>query len=321
MRRPRNQQISPEDIGRNPYDELFIYYLRGRLILDQQIFQKNFIGNWEEENDSFLFFSSPADQQIRSLLHRRPQLEYIDSYQMTYDSWLGEKFSAYEHGIFKILPSWEAAADLANAFADKQRIILDPGLVFGTGTHPTTRDCLEALELASESGQFSSVLDLGTGTGLLALAAARLGSNRVVGVDLNLLAAKTARRNVTLNGLENQVVITQGRAEDMIDFHSELLIANIHFEVMHFLIGTRGFLAKKRFILSGLMRGEAKHIADTLQRCPVKIIKQWTQDGTWHTIYGKTQKNRSLGTQFKIDPLGDRRDLISKKVFSERDTG
>jgi ribosomal protein L11 methyltransferase len=293
MRLPRNQQISPEDIGRSPYDELFIYYLRGRLKLDQQIFQKNFIGNWEEENDSFLFFSSSADQQVKSLLLRQPQLECIDRFQMTYDSWLGEKFRAFGHGIFKILPPWEAAEDLTDAFTEKQRIILDPGLVFGTGTHPTTRNCLEALELASESGQFSSVLDLGTGTGLLALAAARLGSDRVVGVDLNLLATKTARRNVKLNGLENKVVITQGRAEDMIDLHSDLVIANIHFEVMHYLIGTRGFFAKKRFILSGLMRGEAKHIADTLQKCPVKIIKQWTQDGTWHTIYGKTQDNRS----------------------------
>ena len=135
--------------------------------------------------------------------------------------------------------------------------------------------------------QISSVLDLGTGTGLLALAAARLGSQRVLGVDLNLLAAKTASRNVRLNRLEDRVVIAQGRAEDMIAFPADLLITNIHFDVMQYLINTKGFLAKSRFILSGLMRGEAKHIANTLQRYPVKILKQWTQDDIWHTIYGK----------------------------------
>jgi ribosomal protein L11 methyltransferase len=287
MRHPPLLHNSPEQIGPAPGEELFIYYLKGRLKQHDWQFQSNFIGNWEEEGDSILFFSSSADQQIGELLRHRPQLEYVDSYRMTYDDWQGEKLSAFDHGIFHIMPSWEAAEGLTAAFSNQLRILLDPGLVFGTGTHPTTRDCLEALELASDSRQISSVLDLGTGTGLLALAAARLGSKCIVGVDLNLLAAKTARKNVALNHLEDRVAIIQGRAEDMIDVSADLLIANIHYDVMHRLINTRGFLAKKRFILSGLMRGEAKHIVGTLQRYPVKVIKQWTQNGTWHTIYGK----------------------------------
>jgi ribosomal protein L11 methyltransferase len=73
----------------------------------------------------------------------------------------------------------------------------------------------------------------------------------------------------------------------MITSSTDLLIANIHYDVMHRLINSKEFLARKRFILSGLMRGEAKHIANTLQRYPVKILKQWTRDGIWHTIYGK----------------------------------
>ena len=287
MRFPHSQHNSRIEANKPPYEELFIYYLKGRLELHDRIFQNNFIGNWEEEDDSILFFSSSADRQIEKLLQCQPKLEYVDSYRMLYDHWLGEKFSTIEHGIFRIIPSWEVAENRAAALTDKLTIVLDPGLVFGTGTHPTTRDCLEALESAAGSMQISSVLDLGTGTGLLALAAARLGSERVLGVDLNLLAAKTARRNVRLNRLEDRVVIAQGRAEDMIAFPADLLITNIHFDVMQYLINTKGFLAKSRFILSGLMRGEAKHIANTLQRYPVKILKQWTQDDIWHTIYGK----------------------------------
>lgn len=287
MRLPQAHQNSRKKTGITPYEELFIYYLKGRLELFDQKFQRDFIGNWEEENDSILFFSRSADQQIEKLLHRQPHLEYVDSYRMPYNQWLGEKFSTFEHGTFRILQPWEVDADRVDVFTDKLSILLDPGLVFGTGTHPTTRDCLEALELAADSMQISSVLDLGTGTGLLALAAARLGSERIVGVDLNLLAAKTARRNVRLNRLEDRIVIAQGRAEDMIAYSTDLLIANIHYDVMQNLVNSKGFLAKKRYILSGLMRGEAKHIANTLQRYPVKILKQWTQDGIWHTIYGK----------------------------------
>jgi ribosomal protein L11 methyltransferase len=288
MRLPQIQQNSRKKIGISPWEELFIYYLKGRLELRNQIFQDNFIGNWEEEDDSILFFSSPANQQIEKLLHRQPHLEYVDSYRMPYDHWLGEKFSTFEHGTFRIMPPWEIPGNHVDASTDRHQILLDPGLVFGTGTHPTTRDCLEALELAAGSMQLSTVLDLGTGTGLLALAAARLGSPRVLGVDLNFLAAKTASRNVRLNRLEDRVVIAQGRAEDIIAYPADLIIANIHYDVMHHLIGTDGFLAKRRFILSGLMRSEAKEVACNLARNQVKILKRWTHDGVWHTFYGKT---------------------------------
>jgi ribosomal protein L11 methyltransferase len=206
---------------------------------------------------------------------------------MLYNQWLGEKFTTFEHGAFRIMPPWEVTEDRVNSCTDKLPILLDPGLVFGTGTHPTTRDCLEALELAAGSRPISSVLDLGTGTGLLALAAARLGSERIVGIDLNHLAAKTAGRNVRLNQLENRILIARGRAQEMIAYPTDLLIANIHYDVMQHLIMSEGFLAKKRFILSGLMRSEAKHIANILQRYPVKILKQWTQNGIWHTIFGE----------------------------------
>ena len=273
-----------QKISAAPRRDLFIYYFKGRLKAESGMFQKNFIGNWEEEDDSFLFFSSPASRQIENLLNHQHQLSYVDSYEMTYDQWLGEVFSTFEHGNFRIRPAWETGE--GGTGDDKIGISLDPGLVFGTGTHPTTRDCLEALEAAACSKAFNTVLDLGTGTGLLSLAAARLGSKRVVGVDLNLLAARTAARNVQLNQLADRVVIVQGKAEDIIAYPADLVIANIHYDVMRHLINTMGFLGKKRFILSGLLRSEAKDIADRLARQPVKIIKQWTCDGIWYTFYG-----------------------------------
>ncbi len=89
-------------------------------------------------------------------------------------------------------------------------------MVFGTGTHATTRDCLEALELAFNSHHIESVLDLGTGTGLLALAAARLGCKYILAVDINLLAARTTQRNIRLNQLDDKILAVQGRAEDFV---------------------------------------------------------------------------------------------------------
>lgn len=287
MNHLRNQTNSQEDTSAGPYQELFIYYLKGRLKPDSKVLPDNCIGNWEEEEDSFLFFSRPACEQIEKLLSRQPQLSHIDSYHMPYEQWLGEVFSTFAHGRFRVIPPWESSPERNCTHDEKLSILLDPGLVFGTGTHPTTRDCLEALELAAGSKEFTTVLDLGTGTGLLALAAAKLGSNGVVAADLNFLAVKTANRNVRRNHLQNSVVTVQGRAEDMIAFPADLVIANIHYNVMRRLVTDRGFLSKKRFILSGLLRSEAKDIAEILARHRVKIIKQWAHEGIWYTFYGQ----------------------------------
>jgi len=275
-----------------PYQELFIYYIKGRIKIDGNTLPDDCLGNWEEEEDSFLFFSRPAPEQIKAILSRQPQLSYIDSYHMPYEQWLGEVFSTFGHGKFRVIPPWEASQNSTRNNRTLS-ILLDPGLVFGTGTHPTTRDCLDALELAAGSTAFKSVLDLGTGTGLLALAAAKLGSSGVVAVDLNLLAAKTAQRNVRLNHLQNRIITVQGRAENMIAYPADLVIANIHYDVMRQLVNDRGFLSKKRFILSGLLRSEARHITDILNKQRADIIKQWTHEGIWYTFYGEIAQNNS----------------------------
>ncbi len=287
----RNQPNNQGNTCAGPYQELFIYYLKGRLKADGKALPENCIGNWEEEDDSFLFFSRPAFKQVENLLNRQPQLSYIDSYHMPYDQWLGEVFSTFEHGKFRVIPPWEASHASNNTNGEKLSILLDPGLVFGTGTHPTTRDCLDALELAAGAKEFNTVLDLGTGTGLLALAAAKLGSKGVVAADLNLLAAKTAERNVRLNHLQNRVVPVQGRAEDIIAYPADLVIANIHYDVMRRVVNDSSFLAKKRFIFSGLLRSEARDIASILERHPVRILKQWTNEGIWYTFYGRIEQD------------------------------
>lgn len=287
MNQLRKQQNNQNAFCGSPCQDLYIYYLNGRIKADRELFKDNFIGNWEEEDDSFLFFSSPAPRQVNKLLDRQPQLSYIDSYCMSYEQWLGEVFSTFECGSFRIIPAWETLKNLTDDSLAKLDILLDPGLVFGTGTHATTRDCLKALELAADAMDLNTVIDLGTGTGLLAIAAARLGSARTVAIDLNFLAAQTAARNVRLNQLNDRVLVFQGKAQDVIAYSADLVIANIHYDVMRQLIESEGFLTKKRFVLSGLLRSQAKHIADRLACYPVKILNHWTHGGIWHTFYGK----------------------------------
>ena len=277
--------MSPATLEANPYRDLYIYYLAGRFRPAQYFQPRHYIGSWEEGEFSFLFFTRPNLDLVEKTIADLPGLELLDHYYMTYEQWQGGDIEPCRIGGFTICPPWfphpaETPTDT--------RIILDPSVVFGTGTHPTTRDCLAALQLALADGEIRSALDLGTGTGLLALAAAKLGCLKVLATDLTLLAAQTTRRNIALNGLTGRILVAQGDAEKFIDFTSDLVVSNIHYDVMKNLVRSTGFLKKKRFILSGLMRSEAADIESTLAGLPVKIIRQWDQNGIWHTFYGAT---------------------------------
>lgn len=271
-------------VADNPYKDLYIYYLEGRINSDNEIFGSEFIGNWQEDNFSFLFFKTPSGKKIEEILSTHPGLTLIDNYQMTYDEWQGEMPFPLTIGRFLITTPWELADNTSKGI----KIILDPGVVFGTGTHPTTHDCLEALEIAFSNEHIESAVDLGTGTGVLAIASAYLGAKKILAADINYLAVKTARRNFSLNGMQDRILPVQGLAQDYIELPVDLLIANIHNDIIKVLIRSEGFLNKKCFVLSGLLKSEAKEIEFQLSKLPVKIIERWERNGIWHTFLGKT---------------------------------
>jgi len=272
-----------------PYENLYIYYLQGRLKPDHKIFGSDFIGNWQEDGFSFLFFTKPSPNEIANVLNSNPGLSLLEEFHMTYDQWQGERIAPLRIGRFHIVPPWERTPEKMNGCHEERPIILDPGVVFGNGLHATTQDCLKALELAFLLDRIESALDLGTGTGILALAASRLGCKNILAVDFNFLAAHTALRNICLNGLENRILVAQGRAEDFIDSTLDLVIANIHYDVMKRLTASQGFFNKKWFILSGLLRSQAKEVRFSLLQKGVKIIKNWEYNGVWHTFLGKKE--------------------------------
>jgi len=266
----------------SPYDKLYIYYLNGRFENIGEPFGSNFIGNWEEGDTSFLFFSEPARDQIDILLSHHPQLTLKDQYCMSYDDWHGEPLKPFHAGRFTVMPPWMKT----EVAPGEVPILLDPGVVFGVGNHPTTQDCLACISTLCSNNEVESTLDLGTGTGVLAIAAASLGCRRNIAVDSNFLAAKTAMNNVLINHMEDRIYVACGKAENFVDYKSDLLIANIHYDVMRQLIDGPGFANKKWFILSGLLRSEARRIESQLSRYPVMMVDRLIRDGIWHTFFG-----------------------------------
>jgi ribosomal protein L11 methyltransferase len=269
-----------------PYQDLYIYYIEGQLNPEQEpLLGPDFLGNWIEDSCSFLFFAHPSKGLVRGLVETNGRLRLIDEFHFTYEEWHGGRVELLKVSRFTIVPPWQNSQQADEGI----KIVLDPGLVFGTALHPTTRDCLLALLRVYEECQFRTVLDLGTGTGILALGAAFLGAERVLAVDSNSLAVRTALLNVRLNGLEERITVTEGLAEDFVRYDSGLLVANIDRDTILKLIDVEGFLNKEYFILSGLMGSQARDIRLQLSKYPIEIDYVGSQDMVWYTIMGRVK--------------------------------
>ena len=279
-----------------PYEDLFIYHLKGAVNEQEELaLGEHFQGNWVEGDASFLFFSVPSLENVLSLIEQRSDMELIEDYHFTYEQWQGSTLKPLLIAHFLIHPPWEEVDTDDN----KTGIILDPGMVFGTGLHPTTQDCLKAIVHLREKSALGRVLDLGTGTGILALAAALLGAEKVMAVDLNPLSVKTAQRNVRLNGLGGSIEVVKGLAEDFVDEKADLVVANLHHTVIVKLLNRPGFLEKSWYVISGLLRSQVREIRYQLSERGLHVTREWEQEGTWYTLLVRNDNVLGRGIEWK----------------------
>jgi len=176
-----------------------------------------------------------------------------------------------------ICPAWRSC----RARAGEAVIRLDPGMAFGTGQHPTTLMCLRALEETVQPG--AAVLDLGTGSGILALAAARLGAASVLALDSDRQAVRAARENVRLNGLEAVVRVEDGTVDGARGCF-DVIAANISVPVIIELAGAMAVALKPGGVLiaSGFSEERAGLVAAALTAAGLRV-EGTLSDGDWRT--------------------------------------
>jgi ribosomal protein L11 methyltransferase len=169
-----------------------------------------------------------------------------------------EGFRAFTAGGFLIAPCWDVPAA-----PGKPLLIVDPGQAFGTGTHESTRLCLDALATLCSASPPASVLDVGTGSGILAVAAALRGARRVFGIDVDPEALRCARRHAALNRVAIGLVHADG-ARAVRPALFDLVLANISAALLH--EAREELLAARApggaLVLSGFLAEDTPRLAD-----------------------------------------------------------
>jgi len=184
-----------------------------------------------------------------------------------------------EHIVVK--PTWEDYEEKPGEVV----VELDPGMAFGTGTHETTRMCIKALEKKVKKD--TTVFDIGTGSGILSIAAAKLGAKHVVGVDLDPVAVESAKKNLEFNKVNN-IEILYGDLMEVVEGKANIVVANILADIIMFLSeGVRAFIEDEGyFIASGILNTQRDKVADKLKALDFKI-EEVMEDGEWICIIAK----------------------------------
>jgi len=186
-----------------------------------------------------------------------------------------------------IKPTWKSYGD------EKGKIIItiDPKMSFGTGYHETTKLMLRLMEEFVKPRDI--VLDVGSGTGILAITAVKLGAQKAIGIDNDEWSFQNANENIALNGIQNRVEIRLGTISDVIEREFNLIVANLtRNTILEMLADLKGRLKDNGIlILSGLLRDDEKTIHDALERHRFNIIKTLIEN-EWIAVAGRKDVSR-----------------------------
>ena len=161
-------------------------------------------------------------------------------------------------------------------------------MAFCTVTHETTRMCINAIE--KYMNKCDSLIDIGCGSGILSIAAAHLGAEKVIAVDLDKLAVKVSKENVDLNGFSNTIDVRYGDLTDVIDEKADVIVANIIADIIAKLSENIADFMKDGgyFISSGIINDKKDFVISKLKENNFDIIEE-NNDGEWNCIVSKVK--------------------------------
>lgn len=261
------------------YEWVHIYEFEGDLREHISLLKgdEDYIGFWKEADYSYLFFGKDKKARLQRVLP-----PFRSETVLRYEDWeAGNPLDILQVGQITVHPPWKTPSE-------KKRFSLsiDPGMAFGSGYHASTKGCLTLLEKLFQKCTPAKVLDLGTGTGILSIASLKMGARAAFSLDYNNLAIDTAKKNRSLNGLENQMHLWMGDARDFLHIDADLLIANLYFQAIDQLTDQEAFYSKPYSLLSGLLGHEGYQTREKLQKRLTLLDTH--QENFWFTFLFKS---------------------------------
>ncbi len=247
------------------YHKLYLYAVDGCDPDFHQILDEDFIGCWEEEDLCVIFFHRPKDELVEELLAEKG-LRLETKACVDFENWgEGRRIEPFSIGRYVFAPEW---------LENKADIKFDPGVVFGSGNHPTTRLCLNTVyELWKRYGPFTRIADLGCGSGLISIFSAYLGAN-VLAVDRNRLCVALTEKNARINGLSSQIMVIQADVKELVPYKADLIVANLYKGLLIELFGLPSFWKNPYYIFSGFVSSMEKELQDVLSLYAEMIFRK-----------------------------------------------
>ena len=187
------------------------------------------------------------------------------------NAWKQYYFPVRVTRFLTVVPSW---VDYEKEQDDELLIELDPGLAFGTGTHPTTQLSLTALEQTIRGNE--SVLDVGTESGVLSIASKLLGASKVTAFDIDEMATRVAKENIALNPTIGEIEVYENNLLVGVDQKSDLIVANILAEILLQMPedAYRNLNDDGRLILSGIIESKANEVKEAYEKAGFTLVER-----------------------------------------------
>ena len=212
-------------------------------------------GIWPESPFYYLFYRKDSARPVSQWLKSHPGWNLTGRYDLPYEKWQDISAPEISLGLFDIFISTDSPHR-----PGRIKILIEPGIVFGSGLHPTTRGCLLAISEIFESNKIHRAVDFGAGTGILAIACALAGAEFTLAIDRNPLALENAGKNARANGVEGRIGLAQAEELGCLNLSPDFLVINLEWPILEKILASGQWRNAKRVVLAGFLQSRLESV-------------------------------------------------------------